>query len=211
MDSSPFIKLELYFQTIVFQQKSGQGPVLVPAKPGELPGVPQADIFTGRSPALQFVPSPGGGGGPGYPEGNKVAESCAAVPLGNVLVQEAVSLLDGHPQAGRLLGFPVDFRVNIAQIVGVIQAAPAGVGAGNRHAGAGDRRHQLRPILVHLRVQLRGGHGEARVRLGFQVAHPDEEAFQVQGVGVGGFRGWDPSARPPGDEVVVYLPLRLVA
>ena len=126
-----------------------------------------------------------------------------------MLVEEGVGLLHDHAQAGRALFLPVDLGMNVAEEIGIVEAAPAGVGPAHRHAGVGDRGHQLRPVLVHVGVQLRRGHLEVDWSVGLQVTDADQEPLQVSGILCPRILRWAPPCCPLFPVVVVDLLLDL--
>ena len=111
-------------------------------------------------------------------KGANVADAVGVVPLDDVAVNEGVGLLHHHPQAGGTLLLPVYLGVDIAEEVGVVEAAPAGVGAADGHAGVGYRGDQLGAVQVHLRIQLRSGHFEVHRTVRVQVAYANQELLQ---------------------------------
>ena len=102
-------------------------------------------------------------------------------------------MLDHHPQAGGALGLAVDFGADVAEEPGVVEAAPTGVGAADRHAGVGYRGDQFGAVLGHFGVQRRGGHLEVRRGVGLQVAEVNQERFEIGGVLFAGLGGGAPA------------------
>ena len=208
VDPASFVQLEVDFQAVVLNQEFCQLPVLALVEARKLIRGQQTESGPGCVYPLQFVVSTVI---LLHPVPDKVFECCASFPLGYVTLQECVGFLHHHSEPGGPLGFPVDFRVYVAQKVGVVQASPAGVGAPNRHAGISDRGYQFGAVLVHFGIELGRGHGEAPVLPRLQVADFNQEPFQVQCVLRARLSGWPPTASPFAHKVFVYPRLDLDA
>ena len=122
-------------------------------------------------------------------------------------VQVFIGPVHHHLQSLSPAGVTVDLRVDVAEEVGVIETAPARIGAADGHAGNVDRRDQLGAVLGHLKIEFRGRHANMDRRLRFQMPLVDEELAQRYSVGGRRVCGGLPARFPL--RLVISVDLRL--